>query len=231
MRVMSGKHVLITSGPTRGNIDAVRFISNRSSGKLGAMIAEEALRAGARVTFVYGWGSETPRDIPSSAQLDPIVVETVEDVLSAVERVLTTERVDAVIHLMAVLDYVPAEPLATKTASGQDEWTIWLVKTPKVIKSIRHLAPEAYLVSFKLEVDRTEDELIRIALESLERNGSQLVVANDLSQIDATQHVAYFVDPSGEVACKCDTKGEIAAALVAQVERGLEAATPSSLPE
>jgi len=225
---LSGKHVLITSGPTRGNIDAVRYISNRSSGKLGAIIAEEALRAGARVTFVYGWGSQTPREVPSSAQLAPVVVETVDDVLNAVERVLTTDRPDAVIHLMAVLDYVPADPLATKTPSGQDEWTIRLVRTPKVIKSIRRLAPEAYLVSFKLEVDRTEGELIRIAHESLQRNGSQLVVANDLSQIDATQHVAHFVDRSGRVTCTCHRKGEIAASLVAQVERALGAATPSS---
>lgn len=188
------------------------------------MIAEEALRAGARVTFVYGVGSQMPSDVPSSAQLDAVAIETVEDVLNAVERVLTTDRVDVIIHLMAVLDYVPAEPLTTKTPSGQDEWTIRLVKTPKVIKAIRRLAPEAYLVSFKLEVDRTEDELIRIAHESLLRNGSQLVVANDLSQIDATQHVAYFVDPSGQATCKCQSKGEIAVSLVAQVERTLEAA-------
>ncbi len=176
---LSAKHILITSGPTRGIIDAVRYISNRSSGRLGSMIADEALRQGARVTFIRGPGSVKPT--AESNTLRIIDVETVGDVIAAVEDVLTSDPADAIIHLMAVLDYAPAETLAEKTPSGRDEWAIKLVKTPKVIKLIRRMAPDAFLVSFKLEVNCTEEELIRIAHESLQRNGSQLVVANDLS--------------------------------------------------
>lgn len=219
---LKDKHILITSGPTRGNIDAVRYISNRSSGKLGAMIADEALRAGARVTFVYGWGSRTPQSAQASTRCVFVEIETVDDIIAAVEDVLTKGPADAVIHLMAVLDYVPAEPLTTKTPSGRGEWNVRLIKTPKVIKSIRRLAPQAFLVSFKLEVNRPLDELIHAAHKSLQRNESQLVVANDLSQIDATQHVAYLISPSGQVEAECETKREIAAKLIEHVSRALK---------
>lgn len=218
---LAGKHVLITSGPTRANIDAVRYISNRSSGALGSLIAEEALRASAHVTFVYGYGSRTPRGFEGSDRYCPVQIETVSDALAAVERIFAAERVDAVIHLMAVLDYAPAQALTDKTPSGRDEWTVRFVKTPKVIKTIRRLAADAYLVSFKLEVDKSEAELVRIAHESLQRNGSQLVVVNDLTQIDSERHAALFVGPAGQIAARCETKEQIAERLVAKVAASL----------
>lgn len=217
---LEGKHLLITSGPTRGNIDAVRYISNRSSGKLGAMIADEAIRNGARVTFVHGWGSHIPQEA-GNGRCRLVRIETVDDVMHAVESVLTKDRADVVIHLMAVLDYVPAEPRTTKTPSGRGEWNVRLIKTPKAIKLIRRLAPHAYLVSFKLEVNKPLDELVQIAYNSLQRNESQLVVANDLSQIEDGRHQAYFIDPSGKIDATCETKHEIATKLIEHVCRAL----------
>ncbi len=209
---LSGRRLLITSGPTRARIDAVRYISNRSSGRLGARIADEALAAGAAVAFVRG--PDSARPAASSPALEIIDIETVEDARRAVVRVLTSQRVDAVVHLMAVLDYAPAETSPGKTPSGREEWLLRLVRTPKIIQEIRRLAPEAYLASFKLEVNKSDEELARIALESLRRNGSQLVVANDLSRIEGERHPACFVDPEGRIVRRCQTKTEIARELI-----------------
>ncbi len=207
---MSGLRIIITSGPTRGPIDAVRYIANKSTGRLGSLIAQEALAEGAEVTFIYGKESLLP---PAQGGLRLVEVETVPDLVEAVEREMGQTNYDAIIHTMAVLDYVPEAYIPEKTPSGQEEWWIKLVKTPKVIKRMRELNPEAFLVGFKLEAGRSEEELIRIAHRSLLNNKADLVVANDLVQIEKGNHVAYLVDPQGE-AIKVVGKEEIAKRLV-----------------
>jgi phosphopantothenoylcysteine synthetase/decarboxylase len=89
-----------------------------------------------------------------------------------------------------------------------------LVKTPKVIKMIRDLNPQAFLVGFKLEVGSPEEELIGIAHRSLLANKADLVVANDLLQIERGNHVGYLVNPQGEVVARAEGKEEIARRLV-----------------
>jgi len=218
MSSLDNKRLLITSGPTIGPIDAVRFVSNRSSGALGALIARQALHAGAHVTFVHGMHSRTPDPHP---RLRLVEIATVDDVIRVMERDLTGGGHDAVVHAMAVLDYVPADPSEQKTASGQDEWIIRLVRTPKAIQQIKRWAPGVFLVGFKLEVGKTESELVKIGHESLTRNNADLVVVNDLTQIDAQRHVAYIVGPNGDVRASCETKGEIADKLVDLVAKGM----------
>ncbi|MGB5933691.1 MAG: phosphopantothenoylcysteine decarboxylase, partial [Anaerolineae bacterium] len=80
---LSGKRVLVTSGPTRAPIDAVRYITNKSTGRLGALIAEEALREGAEVTYIYGKGSVLPQ-VAESASLRLVEVETVPELMERV---------------------------------------------------------------------------------------------------------------------------------------------------
>jgi len=216
-----GKKLLITSGPTRGLIDAVRFVSNRSSGKLGRLLAVEALRHGAQVTFIRGPGSRRPDDgaltQEALTRLALTEIETVDDLLAAARRLVPTGGFDAILHPMAVLDYVPATYDAGKTPSGRDEWIIRLIRTPKVIERLRELAPDAFLVEFKLEVGLSRDELVKAAHESLLRYRADLVVANDLTRIDAERHPAYFIWPDGTVERECTTKEEIAAGLVALI--------------
>ena len=103
--------------------------------------------------------------------------------------------------------------MAEKTPSGRDEWTLRLVRSPKVIHSIRDWAPAACLVQFKLEVGLTEEALIPAALASLEGNRSDLVVANDLTHIRGETHPALILSPDGQVLARPQTKAAIARAL------------------
>jgi phosphopantothenoylcysteine synthetase/decarboxylase len=208
---LRGVHVLVTSGPTRADIDAVRYISNRSSGRLGCAVTQAALACGARVTLVAGPGSLAP---PQHERLRTVPVVTVDDVLRAMEAELTSEDAPhAVVHAMAVLDYVPAEPDRRKTPSGREEWTLRLVRTPKVVRRIRQWRPDVLLVQFKLEVDVTDEQLSEAALASLARNRADLVVANDLARIHGDRHPALVLDAEGRLTARPDTKEEIAHAL------------------
>lgn len=214
---LTGRRIIITSGPTRGPIDAVRYVSNRSSGRLGSRIAEEALRRGAAVVLVAGPGSRRPDPEELSeaerGRLRILPVETVDDLIGVLRGEMESNPPDAIVHAMAVLDYVPEAPDQTKTPSGRENWTIRLVRTPKVIGLIREWAPDARLVQFKLEVGLPEDELRTAALESLRHNEADLVVANDLTRIRDEVHPALVLDASGKVLARPGTKTEIAAAL------------------
>src|SRR2546428_5702294 len=104
---LRGKRLLITSGPTRRPLDAVRYITNKAAGGLGALIAEEVIRRGALVTFIYGRESQT-RVLrgPRLDHLQLVPIETVDDLISVFKQELP-KRYDALIHPMAVLDFQP----------------------------------------------------------------------------------------------------------------------------
>lgn len=214
----AGKRILITSGPTRGPVDAVRYVTNKSTGRLGVMLAREALSRGATVTFVYGKGSLVPDalDLGSElfARLRSVQIETVPELAQTMRAELEKDRYDVVLHSMAVLDYVPERYVDEKTRSGQDEWWIKLVRTPKVVTLIKELQPNTVLVSFKMEVDKPEKELIEIAHHSLLANRADLVLANDLHQIEQGHHVGYIVNSSGDVEAVAEGKAEIARKLL-----------------
>lgn len=209
---------MITSGPTRGPLDAIRYITNKSTGRLGVIMAIEALSRGAWVTFVYGKGSLIPDPegvgADSFSRLKLLQVETVPDLLEAMKEELREEQYDAVLHSMAVLDYVPERYADEKTPSGKNEWWIRLVRTPKVVKIVKDSQPETVLVSFKLEVDKTKQELIQAAHRSLTENRADLVLVNDLRQIEQGHHVGYIVNPAGDVEGVAEGKEEIARMLL-----------------
>lgn len=213
-----GKKILITSGPTRGPLDAIRYITNKSTGRLGVVMATQALSRGASVTFVYGKGSLTPDPevvgAESFSRLRLLQVETVDELMEAIKEQLRRERYDAVLHSMAVLDYVPETYADEKTRSGKEEWWIRLVRTPKVVKVIKELQPETILVGFKLEVDKTRPELIEAAHRSLTNNKADLVLVNDLREIEQGHHVGYMVNQAGDVEDTAEGKQEIARMLL-----------------
>ena len=215
---LQSRRILITSGPTRANLDAVRFISNRSTGRLGCAMAEEALDGGAEVTLVAGPESQVPAE---RAGLDVVGIETVQDLVDALEERLPGGGYDAVIHAMAVLDYVPASPEQGKVRSGRDEWTLRLTKTPKVIRKIKGWVPEALLVGFKLEVGADDEALRAAATDSMQASGAELTVANDLEKIGADVHPALIIDRGGEILARPNTKAEIAAHLCGILARKL----------
>ncbi len=223
MGSLEGKNILITSGPMRGYIDAVRYISNTSTGRLGAAVAAEALSRGAAVTFVYGTGSKTP-DAPSpdmghTGKLSLVEIETLEDLMAAIQERLKGARFDAIIHAMAILDYAPDKRYEGKIASGMDSLQVTFLKTPKVIKLIRTLWPHAFLVSFKLETGLRQDELVERAYASLQGNSADLVVANNLDEISGDSHHACLVNAQKRIEARCDTRQDIADCLMDIIAR------------
>ncbi len=218
---LTDKKLLITAGPTRAPLDAVRYITNKATGRLGSLIAEEALRLGADVTFVYGRPSQVPV-VRGGAHdhLTLAAVETVHDLIAVFKRELP-RGYDAVIHNMAVLDFEPAEVRDEKTGSQLKEWVVRLVPTPKAIKLVKELAPKTFLVGFKLEVGKALPEFLAIAQEFLKRNACDLVVANDLRTIEGGQHTGHFITPRGEVVQVAVGKEAIARALVDYLDRHL----------
>jgi phosphopantothenoylcysteine synthetase/decarboxylase len=214
VRDLAGLSILITSGPTRGPIDAIRYIANKSTGRLGVLMATEALSRSAKVTFIYGKDSLVPDaevlGEEAASRLRLIEVETVDELQAAMKQELRSKPFDAVLHSMAVLDYAPERYVEEKTPSGQEEWWIKLVRTPKVIKIIKELQPSSLLIGFKLEVGKSRQELVEAAHRSLVANGADLVLANDLREIEQGHHVGYLVNRAGEIEAVAEGKEEIA---------------------
>ncbi len=223
---LQGRRILVTSGPTRAPLDAVRFLTNKSTGRLGSLIAEAALESGADVTFVYGRGSTSPvvrGGRPDHLRLLPI--NTVEDLVAIFRRELP-RGYDAVIHVMAVLDFTPAEVSEEKVASSASEWVIRLVPTPKAAALVRDLAPRTFFVGFKLEVGKERAELIEIARDWARGNHADLVVANDLRDIERGKHIGYLVTAAGDIEAVAEGKEAIARAVVDLLGRRLEGREP-----
>jgi phosphopantothenoylcysteine synthetase/decarboxylase len=218
---LSGRRLLITSGPTRAPLDAVRFLSNKSTGRLGTLIAEAAVQAGAEVAFVYGRVSETP--MIRGGQRDHLrllPIDTVRDLIAVFTTELPTGY-DAVIHAMAVLDFEPAEVREEKTSSDLSEWVVRLTPTPKAAALVKTLAPKTLFVGFKLEVGKRKDALVEIARAWAEKNGADLVVANDLRDIERGLHIGYLIRSDGTVEGVAEGKEAIARMLVDFLSRSL----------
>lgn len=213
---LTDKKILITSGPTRAYIDSVRYITNSSTGRLGSLIADYALKNKASVTFIYGKDSEIPRCrglIYQARLLRLIEFTTVSDLFSVVCKELK-KKYDIIIHLASVLDYVPDKTYKGKIKSDKGKLIIRFARTPKIVKYIRLLSPNSFLVSFKLEVGISKHELIDRAYSSLVKNKSDLVVANDLNRIKGDKHFALIIDKNKKIIATCHTKSEIAKKII-----------------
>ena len=227
------RRVLVTSGPTRAYIDCVRYIANASTGALGSRIVEALTARNIPVVHLYGYGSERPK-VEDSGLFEAIPVTTVDDLVQAVRTAAKRGDIAAVVHSMAVLDYVPETRIEGKMPSGEDHWDIRLVRTPKVIGLMRELMPDACIVAFKLESGISDRELVNRAAALMEKHRLDLVVANRMENIDSPLnppkgdfsatlspppgglggfHEALFVGAGGQVLARFSTKLDIAAAL------------------
>ncbi len=195
---MKGLKVLITAGPTREYIDAVRFISNPSSGKMGVSLAIGCVQRGAEVTLVFGPGSVEPPPLTKV-----INVESTQDMLEAVVSSLKKEHYDIMISSAAVSDYTPDKKIDAKTPSGKEEFIVRLVPLPKIINAVREVAPDIFLVGFKAEYNKSKEELISCALNKIKKANLDLIVANDVSKENAgfaaDSNEVYVIDKDGEV--------------------------------
>ncbi|HFU3844090.1 TPA: phosphopantothenate--cysteine ligase [Streptococcus suis] len=225
--------LLITSGGTSEAIDQVRAITNHASGNLGKIIAEQALRIGHEVTLVTTKQAVKPEP---QEKLTIIEISNVESLQSTLEPLVKTHHV--LIHSMAVSDYTPVymtgldEVKATeditslldkknaesKISSKDDYQVLFLKKTPKVISYVKQWNPTIQLIGFKLLVDVSKEELFAVARQSIERNGADYILANDLTDIKGNQHIAYLVGKTSEV--QAQTKEEIAQLILETLEKG-----------
>jgi len=210
MSMLNGKEIFVTAGSTRAYIDAVRYLSNRSTGRLGSEIACECLRRGAYVTYFHGIGALTPFVLAhrgevnlsdeALSRLDMIEIETIPQLVGSIERELKEGYYDAAIHAMAVLDFVPdlASVLPGKKKSDLEEWNLKLVRTPKVIDMIKRVSPQTTLVGFKLEVEISREQLIASATDLMKHSGAEIVVANDLTDIQKKAYKAVLIERAAE---------------------------------
>ena len=171
---LAGRTIMITAGPTREEIDPVRYISNHSSGKMGYALARAARRRGAQVLLISG-----PTDLPK-----PYGVRVVR-VTSAVEMqnevMAHAAECDVVIKAAAVADYRPLERISTKIKKKSDSATIELVKNPDILAGLGGMERRPFLVGFAAETDALSEN----AAKKMAEKNLDMIVANDVSQIDA----------------------------------------------
>jgi phosphopantothenoylcysteine decarboxylase/phosphopantothenate--cysteine ligase len=167
---MSGVRLLVTAGGTREPIDSVRFIGNRSSGKMGLAVAREALRLGAEVTVV-------------AANVDTVepgtryqAVETVEELQEAV--LGQAADVDALVMAAAVSDFTPASQVSEKIRRSSGTTSLELAPTADILEAVRERYPDLFVVGFAA----THGDPVADAREKLAKKGANLVVGNDISR-------------------------------------------------
>ncbi|MCD6529075.1 bifunctional phosphopantothenoylcysteine decarboxylase/phosphopantothenate--cysteine ligase CoaBC [Candidatus Bathyarchaeota archaeon] len=175
---LEGKHVLVTAGPTIEYIDPVRIITNRSSGKMGMAIANEALRRGAEVTVIYGPGTAPP---PYGAKV--VRVETTEDMYEALVNELKGGGYDVVVAAAAVSDWIPEKSYGYKLPSSNlREFTLRLKAAPKLVEYVKRLSTETFLVAFKAVYRLPVKELIEQGYRKLTEAKADLIVVNDVGK-------------------------------------------------
>lgn len=169
---LAGKHVLVTAGPTREMVDPVRFLSNRSSGKMGYAIAEAAARRGARVTLVSG---PVALERPHGVETVPIT-STLDLYREVTER---AKSADLVIQAAAPADFRPLEAARHKIKKTGEGMTLQLTPNPDVAAQLGRDKHEGQvLVAFAAETD----DLIANARKKLDKKNADMVVANDVTQ-------------------------------------------------
>ena len=212
---LRGQRVLVTAGPTYEDVDPVRYVGNRSSGRMGFAIAAEAARRGAEVTLVAG-----PTSIEAPAVREIVRVRRASDMHEAV--LLRADTMDVVIMAAAVADYAPADPALQKISKDRESLTLVLHRTPDILGDLgsRRLAKGSgpVLVGFAAE---TEDVLRRAGVKR-EKKHIDLIVANDVSRGDAGFDVdvneVTIIGPEGADHLPLQSKAKVAAAVLDRIE-------------
>ncbi len=210
------RRVLVTAGPTYEDFDPVRYIGNRSSGRMGFAIAAEAARRGAEVTLVAG-----PTTIETPAVNEVVRVRGATEMHRAV--LARADRMHVVVMAAAVADYAPAERASRKLHKDDDTMTLVLKKTPDILADLgkrRAASSEGpLLVGFAAE---TED-VVAHATAKRARKHADLMVANDVSRSDAgfevEDNAVTIVGPSGVESLPLQSKARVASAILDRVEQ------------
>ena len=211
---LAGRRVLVTAGPTREAIDPVRYITNRSSGKMGYAIARAAARRGAIVTLVSG-----PTDLPAPAYTELISVESAREMYEAV--VSRAGEADIVVKAAAVADYRPAQVADNKIKKKDgDELSIPLARTDDILAELgRRKRPGQFLCGFSMETEN----MLENSRKKLAKKNLDLIAANNVKVSGAgfgvDTNVLTLIGPDGERELPLLSKDEAANALLDEILR------------
>ncbi len=207
-QLLTGKHVVITAGPTRESIDPVRYITNKSSGKMGFALAEAAAEAGARVTLIAG-----PVYLPTPSRVERV------DVVRAVDMYETCMNVvekgcDVFIATAAVADYRPTVTADHKIKKSTEEIHLTLVKNPDIVASVAEHAKRPFTVGFAAE---TQD-VMAYAQGKLVNKKLDMIATNDVSGtnvgFNSDNNALTVIWPSGHKVLPLASKAQIAKQLI-----------------
>ncbi|HNX34090.1 MAG TPA: phosphopantothenoylcysteine decarboxylase [Kiritimatiellia bacterium] len=212
--------ILITAGPTREHLDPVRFLSNRSTGKMGFAVAQAAAERGHAVTLVAG-----PVSLATPQGVVRVDVVSARDMLAAIRRLLPDQ--DALVMSAAVADWRPRQVSETKLKKAAMAPVIELEPNPDILKTVRPLKAHRLFVGFAAE---TGDPLAE-AQRKLEAKGLDLIVANDVTRPDAgfavdTNRVTFIAVAEDPRSLPLQSKLDVGREIVAWVERHLPPPAP-----
>ena len=212
---LDGLRVLVTAGGTREPLDAVRFLGNRSSGRMGAALAAEARRRGAEVTLVAANLS-----VPAPVGVNVVPASTADDVA---RETLARGDADVVLMAAAVADYRPAEPEQAKRPKDGNDWTVTLEPTTDVLREVGERRTNGQLlVGFAAD---TGERGLERAREKLAAKRADLIVFNDVSRedigFDSADNEVVLVSGEGERRLEKASKEQIAAAILDEVAERL----------
>jgi phosphopantothenoylcysteine decarboxylase/phosphopantothenate--cysteine ligase len=210
---LAGKRVLVSAGGTREPLDAVRFLGNRSSGRMGVALAEEARLRGAEVTLVAA-----NLAVPAPGKVELVPAATAADL----EReVLARADADVLVMAAAVADYRPVAPTAEKRPKSDEPWTVTLEPTSDVLRQLGERRRDGQLL-IGFAADQGETGLAR-AREKLAAKGSDLIVFNDVSRadigFDAGENEVVLVSSAGERRIQKAPKERIASEILDEIVR------------
>lgn len=203
--------ILITSGPTRQYLDPVRYLTNASSGRMGAALAQAALELGHEVIVVSG-----PVEIEYPTAADVVPVISTEEMLAACRKVFAD--CDGLIGAAAPCDYRPVRVEPNKIAKTGEPLKLHLIETDDVVATLGAEKGDRWVVGFALE---TEDHRLR-ALAKLERKHCDLIVSNGVEAMDALDNQVEILDPAGTTLKQFSgSKIEVAREIMAVIEERL----------
>jgi phosphopantothenoylcysteine decarboxylase / phosphopantothenate---cysteine ligase len=211
---LAGRRVLVTAGPTRERIDPVRFLSNRSSGKMGFAVAQAAREAGASVVLVAG-----PVSLPTPAGVTRIDVESAADMLAAVQRAIA--GIDVFVSTAAVADYRPARAAEHKIKKTSDTLDLSMERTADVLATVAARADRPLVVGFAAETQAVEQN----ARAKLMKKNLDMIAANEVGDdkaFDAEDNQLVVLSRNARHELGRGSKLTLARGLVALIARELE---------
>jgi phosphopantothenoylcysteine decarboxylase/phosphopantothenate--cysteine ligase len=208
--VLEGKHVVVTAGPTYEDIDPVRFIGNRSSGKMGFAIAAAAAASGAVVSLVAG-----PVTLETPAGVERTDVRSASEMRDTAVRLATAA--DIFIAVAAVADYTPARPAAQKIKKGLPKQRLELVSTPDIVAEVAAMEDGPFTIGFAAETEKLKEH----ASGKLSSKRLDMIAANRVGQDDSgfesENNEILILVPDGEKYLGKASKQDLARLLITEV--------------